>query len=452
MRADSPRGDGIAVMTNSGAMKSLVSESAARANIRLATFSADTQARLTEALGPEAAPGNPVDTRQTIRSENYAACLDALADEPDVGLILLAEELPLVPGIERKEANLRGVAEWTRARADRPPVALFQPVNVSLTEHARGLRAGLLQLPYFAEPDRTFRVIARLMAAGRRAALAQQARDKTDPAAARAVAALAENPGAEPRPLSEVESKALLGHFGIKVPIEKIAPDAEAAARAAAEIGFPVVIKALSAALPHKTEAGAIMLGLRDADAVRSACARIAANVEAYAPGTRLDGFLVAEQVTDGVELALGLTVDPEMGPVVMFGAGGVMLELHKDVAFGRPGLNAAEADAMIRATRANALIEGWRGAPALDRDAVIGGHRRHGTARADRRRHARRRGRESAGGAPRWPGHGGPRRPRGIGGKRENRGLGPLPAPLPYTNRRPAGGPPNVAAHRAEG
>lgn len=372
VRADSPRGDGVAVMTNSGAMKSLVSESASRASLRLATFSAATQARLTSALGPDAAPGNPVDTRQTIRTEAYTACLDALADEEDVGLILLAEELPLVPGIERKESNLRGIGDWTRTRADRPPVALFQTINVSPTDHARALRAELGHLPYFAEPDRTFRVIARLMAAHRHETLAAQATETPDPAAVRAVAALTGAPGTAPSPLSEAESKAVLGHFGIAVPLERMAADAASAGRDADEIGYPVVVKALSAALPHKTEAGAVVVGLGDAAAVRTACAQIAANVEAYAPGTELDGFLVAEQVTGGVELALGITVDPEMGPVVMFGTGGVMLELYKDVALGRPGLNAAEADAMIRATRADALINGWRGGPALDRKAVV--------------------------------------------------------------------------------
>jgi acetyltransferase len=366
VRAGRPAGEGIAVMTNSGAMKSLVSESAARAGVTLTKFSAGTQARLTAALGPDAPPGNPVDTKLTIRTEAYTACLDALADDPAVGLILLAEELPQVPGIERKEANLRGIGEWTEVHKDRPPVALFTPVNVSPSPHAKSLRAGLLHLPYFAEPDRAFRVVKRLQ---EQAARTARARNDTTYAVR-----TSDNNGqsAPASPLSEAESKKFLAHLGIATPREAIAADADAAARAARDIGFPVVIKGVSAALPHKTEAGAIMLGLENEDAVRAACARIASNVAAYRPGLVLDGFLVAEQVSDGAEMALGLSVDPEMGPIVMFGSGGVLLELYKDVAFGRAGLNREEAAAMIDATRAGRLIDGWRRGAALDREAAI--------------------------------------------------------------------------------
>jgi len=366
VRAGRPAGKGIAVMTNSGAMKSLVSESTARAGVTLARFSEGTRARLTAALGPDAPPGNPVDTKLTIRTEPYTACLDALADDPAVGLILLAEELPQVPGIERKEANLRGIGEWARARVNRPPVALFTPVNVSPSAHARSLRAGLLHLPYFAEPDRAFRVIKRLQEQAARTARAG-ADTSTN---ARTVTI--DNETGLATPLSEAESKAFLARLSIATPREAVVIDADAAAEAAREIGFPVVVKGLSAALPHKTEAGAIALGLGDEDAVRAACARIAANVAAYRPGLALDGFLVAEQVSDGAEMALGLSVDPEMGPIVMFGSGGILLELYKDVAFGRAGLNRDEAAAMIDATRAARLMEGWRGGPALDREAVI--------------------------------------------------------------------------------
>jgi acetyltransferase len=366
VRAGRPAGDGIAVMTNSGAMKSLVSESAARAGVTLAQFADATQARLTAALGPDAPPGNPVDTKLTIRTEAYTACLDALADDPAVGLILLAEELPQVPGIERKEANLRGIAEWTIARQNRPPVALFTPVNVSPSAHAKTLRAGLLHLPYFAEPDRAFRVIRRLQEQAARTARAGDAI-----CAAERFTPMDGDMGAV-ETLSEAESKKFLARLGIATPREAVTADADAAARAARDIGFPVVVKGLSAALPHKTEAGAIVLGLEDEDTVRATCIQITANVAAYRPGLALDGFLVAEQVSGGAEMALGLSVDPEMGPIVMFGFGGILLELYKDVAFGRAGLNRDEAAAMIDATRAGRLIDGWRGAPALDRDAVI--------------------------------------------------------------------------------
>jgi acetate---CoA ligase (ADP-forming) len=377
VRADRPRAGGIAVMSNSGAMKSLVSESAARAGVQLARFSEATQARLTTALGPDAPPGNPVDTKQTVRTENHRACLDALADDPNVGLILLGEELPQVSGIERKEANLAGIGEWAKTRRDRPPVALFTPVNVNPSDHARSLRQNLDHLPYFAEPDRAFRVIARLNDQAARAARAGRYTASPTAAptteAATEIIALACAQTDEPQTLDEMRSKALLRQWGIPAARETFAPDAEAAAQAAAEIGYPVVVKGVSPDLAHKSEAGAVMIGLKDADAVRAAATKITANVAAHAPGVTLDGFIVAEQVMGGTELVLGMSTDPEMGPVIMFGTGGVMVELYKDVAFGRAGLTEAEAAAMIDATHAGRILAGWRGAPALDREAVIG-------------------------------------------------------------------------------
>jgi acetyltransferase len=299
--------------------------------------------------------------------------MDALAADPGVDLLLMGEELPLQPGIERKEANLAAIGEWTK-KGGPVPVAMFAPMALAMSDHARELRDKLGHLPYMSEPDRAFRVLGRIMRGAERHARAQSAsagaRDPKD--AASLLDGLAAHGGPQPRPLDEPGSKALLGAWGLALPRETLAADAVAAGRAADEIGYPVVVKAVCENLPHKTEAGAIALGLADAGAVAKACASIAANVASYDARAALTGFLVAELIEGGAELALGILRDPEMGPVVMFGSGGVMVELYKDVAFGRPGLNRREAAAMIDATRAGRVIAGYRGAPALDREAVI--------------------------------------------------------------------------------
>jgi acetyltransferase len=289
---------------------------------------------------------------------------------------MMGEELPLVPGIERKEQNLAAIGKWTKT-GGRVPVALFAPMAQTLTDHARALRATLGHLPYLGDPDRAFRVLGRILEADRRHARAGAAEDASVPAPSDAARRLAEAEaralaGEEPRALDEAASKALLAAWGIAGPREARAEDAAAARAAAEEIGYSVVVKALSADLPHKSEAGAIRLNLPDGAAVTAACEAIARDVAAYDGKIALSGFLVAEQVAPGTEFALGIVRDPEMGPVVMFGTGGVMVELYKDVAFGRPGLDRAEAEAMIDATRAGRLIAGYRGRPALDRAAVV--------------------------------------------------------------------------------
>jgi acetyltransferase len=372
-RIDPPKGSGIAVMTNSGALTSLISESAARAGVDLVKLSAPTKAKIAEALGPLANPANPLDTRSTVVAEAHTACMDALAADPAVDLLLMAEELPLVPGIERKEQNLAAIGRWTEGGGP-VPVALFAPMAQTLTDHAKGLRDRLGHLPYLSEPDRTFRVLGRILAATGRAARATGAGPET-PVPGDAAAQLAEaakRAGAEPRALDEARSKALLGAFGLPLAREALVEDADAAAKVSRSFRYPVVVKAVSDRLPHKSEAGAIALGLESAAAVEEACTAIAANVAAFDKDIAIDGFLVAEQVAGGAELALGIHRDPEMGPVVMFGTGGVMVELYADVALGRPGLGRAEAEAMIDATRAGRIIAGYRGAPALDREAVI--------------------------------------------------------------------------------
>ncbi|MFT5538826.1 MAG: acyl-CoA synthetase (NDP forming), partial [Alphaproteobacteria bacterium] len=175
----------------------------------------------------------------------------------------------------------------------------------------------------------------------------------------------------EPFTLSEPDSKALLAAYGVSVTREQLAASAEAAVKAADSIGYPVVLKGVSADLPHKTEAGAVLVGLEDADAVRAGYAEIIANVAKAKPGLTLDGVLVAEMLSGGIELALGIANDPEVGPVVMFGGGGIALELYGDVAFAAPGVDAAWATRLINKTKAAQLLDGWRRTPAHDRAAV---------------------------------------------------------------------------------
>jgi hypothetical protein len=143
----------------------------------------------------------------------------------------------------------------------------------------------------------------------------------------------------------------------------------EEAVVAAGAIGFPVVLKAVAAAVPHKSDAGLVLLGLADADAVLRAAQTLVTRCRSL--NAPLEGILVAQQISDGLETVLGIHRDAEVGPVVMFGLGGVMVELFKDVAFGPPQLDRAAAGEMIDATRAGQLVAGFRGSAPRDRDAL---------------------------------------------------------------------------------
>jgi succinyl-CoA synthetase beta subunit len=173
-------------------------------------------------------------------------------------------------------------------------------------------------------------------------------------------------------PLSEIESKKLIRAYGLKTPKERLATSGAEAMQIARDIGLPVVLKAAGAELLHKSDLGGVVLNNTTLASVRDGFAAIQRNVTAKAKGTVLDGVLVAEQIKGDIELTIGASRDPEMGPFLMFGSGGVALELYRDVAFSAPTLDVVSANALIDRTAASQLINGYRGALALDRSAVI--------------------------------------------------------------------------------
>ncbi|CAM3771058.1 Acetate-CoA ligase [ADP-forming] II subunit alpha [Pseudomonas reidholzensis] len=173
------------------------------------------------------------------------------------------------------------------------------------------------------------------------------------------------------RAMSEHEAKSLLARAGIPFPAEcLIAADQDPGA-AARQLGFPLVMKISSADLPHKTEVGGVRLHLKDEDEVRQAMARMLESVRVKAPDAQIEGVTLAPMIGGGVETIVGVFSDPTMGPVVMFGLGGVYVEVLKDVTFRVAPFDQQEALRMIREIRGFAMLEGVRGAPPADIDAL---------------------------------------------------------------------------------
>jgi acetyltransferase len=371
-RMPRPRGRRVGVITNSGALKSLMTEAAETYGLELAALAPQTGPRLREALA-DADVSNPFDTKRTVRQDEYMGCVRALHDDPNVDLLLLAEEMPREAGIERKVRNLTALNAFVADEATKP-VAVFSPLTFRETGYMADLRKDLTAFPWLRDIGKTFRTLARILANQDAAEVVADSLpgDRSDLIAAwRARAARLSAPTA----LNEADSKALLAAYGIVTPREIVALDPEAAAVAAGEIGFPVVLKAIAAGVPHKSDAGLVFLDLRNAEAVRAAARE--ATTRCALLDTPLEGLLVAQQVSGGTEMVLGLNDDPEMGHAIMVGMGGVWLELFKDVAFATPQLNEDVARTTIAKTRAATLLHGYRGGapgdvPALAR-AMIG-------------------------------------------------------------------------------
>jgi acyl-CoA synthetase (NDP forming) len=368
-----PGGHRLGAITLSGAFRGLLYDAAERNGLQFPKLADATLEKLNAILGVGSLVSNPIDGGFGVLSsdDNYKASIAALQADPNIDMILIQENLPREPGSDRAELYIHTVEAIVAGGAPKP-IAIITPVSHSQSDYSRALRAQVPHVSFLLEVNKSLRAIAsvarrdeleRLASSSERAASTP-----AEAAAAAHVRVLAKNGAVA---LDEVESKALIRAYGISTPTEVAVQSPDDAVKAARQIGYPVVLKAVAAKLLHKSDAGAVALHLADDDAVRAAYARIAANVR-HAGIETLDAVLVCQQISGGLELVLGLNRDPEMGLVVMAGSGGVLLELTKDVAFAAPPLTREKAHAMIERTHAARLMRGYRSSPVLDTGAVI--------------------------------------------------------------------------------
>lgn len=171
--------------------------------------------------------------------------------------------------------------------------------------------------------------------------------------------------------LNEVESKQLLEEAGIPTTKAGLATSEDEAVALADRAGYPVVLKIMSPDIAHKSDAGGVALNLADAAAVRAAYGKMMASVKAAEPDARIDGVSVQQHAKPGTEVIVGMTTDPSFGPVLMFGLGGVLVEILKDVAFRVVPLEQRDAAELIREIKGFPLLQGYRGAPPADLAAL---------------------------------------------------------------------------------
>ena len=174
------------------------------------------------------------------------------------------------------------------------------------------------------------------------------------------------------RLLNEVESKQLLEAAGIRTAGARLARTHEEAAAIAAEVGFPAVLKIVSEDVAHKSDVGGVRLGLKSREEVEEAYNQVIKTVKDRQPEARIDGVSVQRMAEPGLEVIIGMNRDPQFGPVMMFGLGGVLVEVLKDVAFRLVPLERRDAVEMLDEIKGSALLDGYRGAPAVSREALV--------------------------------------------------------------------------------
>jgi acetyltransferase len=267
-----------------------------------------------------------------------------------------------------RERNLRIVNEMA-GKASKP-VIYISTMSIGFTEFTKGLRRSL---PHVAAMQGLDRAVGAIKALIDYASLRKVVPDIVSSSSASARATLERTlKGASGAALDEIASKKLLRAYGIPVSNEEIAQTAADAVKIAKKIGFPVVAKVVSADILHKSDIGGVVLNLNSPAEVKKAFDDITARVKKLKNKPVLEGILIAQQVKAELELVVGASLDAEMGPVVLFGSGGVDIELMKDVALAGAPLDAAEARELIDRTKAGVKLKGYRGKPALHEASAV--------------------------------------------------------------------------------
>jgi len=358
-RFPQPPTKGAAIVTNSGAFKGFALDFCDNIGLDLPKVEGDTLEALRKVVPSFAAVDNPLDTTgQTIKDPwIFTDSARHLLADPNIGSLLVS----IVPGgpaqaMAKVEALLPALVGSTKPAA----VAVMGDEQPLPAEFAPSFRSK--GIPVFRSPERALRALARVTAYGRQRATAVTATPKIT---------IPDIEVLQPGVIPEYAGKDLIATMGVPVPRGSLAGTLDQAKAIAADIGYPVVIKAQSPELAHKSDAGAVIVGIADADALAEAWDRLHRNVANARPDLTLDGVLVEAMGTPGLEMVIGGRRDPEWGPVLMAGLGGVWIEVLNDVQLMPADLSREAIVAEILQLKSAALLRGTRGLPEADVDAM---------------------------------------------------------------------------------
>jgi len=359
------QGDRIAIITNAGGPGILATDTLERRGLQLARLEIETIHQLEEFLPDAASAANPVDVLGDARSDRYAKAIEIVAQDPNVDGMLCI----VTPQAMTEIAETANAVGKLSQRLDKPILGVFMG-------EAR-IKPGVDVLASYNIPNYKFPEQAGAAFAAMRDY--RILRDRPDPeyvtyTADRAtVKQVFDQVRAEGRvTVGEAEARRVAEAYGLRLPANELAATADEAVEAANKIGYPVVLKIASPDILHKTDVGGVRVGLRNAQDVRDAFDLIVYRAQRYVPDARIWGCLVQEMVSmDGVEVLVGMNRDPQFGPLVTFGLGGVLVEVLKDVTFRVAPFGKQDAYEMLDEIRAAALLRGVRGRPPVDKDAL---------------------------------------------------------------------------------
>ena len=364
-----PKGPRLAIVTNAGGPGVLAADGLLSNGGQLAQLSADSMKALNELLPPHWSHNNPIDMLGDALPERYAKVIDIAAHDPNIDG-LLAITCP--QGMAGPTATAEHLKPYARSTG-KPVLASW----MGGTEVAAGTdilnHAGIPTFPFPDTAARVFCYMWRYTYVLRGLYETPVLRgDDEGPDRAGAQRIIENARGAGRTLLTEVESKQLLAAYGLPTVQTEIAFTEDEAAAQANSIGYPVVLKLFSETITHKTDVGGVQLNLRDETAVRNAYRTIQSSVREKAGEGNFLGVTVQPMLKlEGYELIVGSSIDPQFGPVLLFGAGGQLVEVFKDRALSLPPLNTTLARRMMEQTQVLSALEGVRGRKAVDLAAL---------------------------------------------------------------------------------
>jgi acetate---CoA ligase (ADP-forming) len=359
-------GDRIAIVTNAGGPGILATDALEHAGLALARFEYDTIHELERYLPDAASAANPVDVLGDAMADRYQFALQKVVADPNVdGILVLATPQAMTEIKETAEV----VAELARS-TDKPIIGCFMGESRMNAGIDILTAQGVPNYPFPERAANALRAMAeyRAIKARPQVEFIQIEADKEE---VRKVFERIQNE--DRHSIGDFEAREILTAYGFRIPRSEIAKNPDEAVEISQRIGYPVVLKIASPDILHKTDVGGVKVGLRSSEDVRDAFELMVYRAQRYVPEARIIGCLVQEMApSGGLEVLVGMNRDPQFGPLVTFGLGGIYVETLKDVTFRIAPFSEREARSMLNEIRARALLDGVRGRPPADKEAIV--------------------------------------------------------------------------------
>ncbi|MDO5579679.1 MAG: acetate--CoA ligase family protein [Planctomycetia bacterium] len=361
-----PKGNRIAIITNAGGPGIMATDAAVKAGLKLAQLEESTKEALRAKLSEAASVRNPVDVLGDARSDKYEAAVQIIMKDPnvDMGLVILT------PQSMTDTDNIGAVIPNAVKGTGKPCVCAFMGA-ASVQKGVNTLVAN--GVPNYSFPENAINALASSLKLVEMKDLQnREMAALADCDVEKAKKVINDFLGSDKEKyLTQADCRALFECYKLPLLASGIAHSADEASKIVAGIGAKVVMKVMSADVVHKFDAGGVILNVDGSDAAKAAYDKIYANIAKSVPGAKIDGILIEQMAEKGVEVILGCNRDDKFGPLMMFGLGGTLVELLKDVSFRLAPMWKTSADRMVREIKAFKVLDGYRGAPKCDIAAV---------------------------------------------------------------------------------